>query len=112
MHTDAIASDSTLADVTPTLTSPEEFVRRVLGNMHAFRSRGENVVVRLGITGTGRQPNYRLEDELNERGSIAYNGANHLPFPDDEQISSIKTWSTEVMKGQDVARLRAELNKR
>ena len=46
--------DATIADVVQTLLEPEEYVRVVLGNMHACRQRHKNALVRIGITGQGK----------------------------------------------------------
>ena len=97
MHTDSIPADSTIVTIWNRLTHADDFASGVLSSMHALRSRGEDVVVRLGITGAGKQPNYRVEDAKGEHASVAYDGATHRPFPEHEQLETRKTWSSEVM---------------
>ena len=51
----------TVRDVAQNLDHPDEYVRMVLGNMMSFRRRSIEPVVRIGVTGDGKVPNYRIE---------------------------------------------------
>lgn len=106
MTADKIDPSSTLADVWWRISGPDAYAADIMGSMHKLRPRGEDVVVRIGVTGTGQRPNYRVEDQRGELASIAYDGATHLPFPDKEQSGATRTWSTQILSYQDVADLR------
>ncbi len=106
MHNNSIPSDSTLDTVWLSLSKPKDFASGVMQSMHSMRKLGDRVHVRLGVTGTGKAPNYRVEDRLNELPSVAYNGANHQPFDDDEQLQTVSTWSSKTMAYDEVAALR------
>jgi hypothetical protein len=61
-----IARDATIADVLTTLANPEEYLRGVLGNLYACKSQKQtgqkgDVVARIGITGQGIVPHYRID---------------------------------------------------
>jgi hypothetical protein len=61
-----LALDSTLADVLATLAKPENYVRGMLENMYACKREHGNATARIGITGGGVAPNYRIEFEHEE----------------------------------------------
>ena len=106
MHTNAIPSDSTIKSIWHQLEKPDVFTADVMGRMHGLRPRGLGLVVRIGVTGTGKRPNYRVEDVTEAIASVAYNGDNHEPFPADEQVASSKTWSSASMTYLELADLR------
>jgi hypothetical protein len=56
-----IPDDSTIADVAPTLRNPEEFVRRVLENLHGCKREHGAAAIRIGVVGRGIAPNYLIE---------------------------------------------------
>jgi hypothetical protein len=60
-----LARDTKLRDVLTTLTDPDRYVSQAFGVMHRATKEHGEVVMRLGITGTGKLPNYRLEERLN-----------------------------------------------
>lgn len=64
-----LPSNSTIRDLTrrTTLTHPESYVRRVLGNMHTCRKEHGSALVRIGVTGEGRQPHYWISPERPDR---------------------------------------------
>lgn len=56
-----VPKDATIADVLSELDQPEDYVRQVFGNMTPiFRQHGA-AVVRIGTTGTGFSPHYRID---------------------------------------------------
>src|SRR5439155_17525249 len=63
MPQSTIASDAILSDVVATLHKPKEYVRRVLGNMFEFKKTHGAAVLRLGTTGRGIVPNYRVQKD-------------------------------------------------
>ena len=101
--------DATLRDVLASLDRPESFVRQALGVMLEVAKEHGPVVMRLGITGRGRAPNYRLENAETRDPIIALDGANHRPWPDGASFSAAPNWSTEVMSKDEVANLLGEV---
>lgn len=108
----ALAQDATLRDVLPSLPNPESFVRQVVGVMHEAAKEHGEIVVRLGITGTGKAPNYRIEDANSGAPLIALDGANHQRWPDGENFSAATNWSSAAMTKDEVAKLLGELRGR
>lgn len=108
----ALPRDATIRDVLASLSNPESFVRQVVGVMHeAAREHGE-IVVRLGITGTGKAPNYRVESATSGVPLIALDGANHQRWPDGENFSAANNWSSAAMTKDEVAKLLGEIRGR
>ncbi len=105
----SLSQDATLRDVLPSLDNPENFVRQALGVMHDATKEHGSVVMRLGITGTGRAPNYRLENAETGDPIMALDGANHRRWPDGEIFLAAPNWSTAVMSKDAVANLLGEI---
>jgi hypothetical protein len=99
--------DATIADVAQTLLEPEEYVRVVLGNMHACKQKHKDAIVRIGITGQGKVPSHKVtyRDNGDEKLFGAYDGRN--PFTD-VQIHT-DTWSSNFMTYQEVQNLLGSL---
>jgi hypothetical protein len=53
--------DATIADVLASLARPESYVRQMLGNLYDCKNEHGSAEARIGITGDGIAPNYRLE---------------------------------------------------
>lgn len=102
MAREQIPRNATIADVLPTLADQEDYVRRVLSTLSGMRREHGDVVVRIGVTGKGFLPNYRVDHagELSVPIS-AFDGATHKPF---SEVASIDTdnWSTGSMTLDDV----------
>ena len=67
---DRLPNDVTIRDIINTLRGPDEYLRRVIGNMTEVQSdlRSRQIItpqstvfVRIGTTGEGKAPNYRIE---------------------------------------------------
>ena len=101
-----LSPDATLRELTVTLKDREEFVRAGLSVMLA-QPRREEIVLRLGVTGTGQLPNYRLERD--GAPFLALNGNGHRPWPAHEKFDGADTWSTAVMTLREVQELRRDL---
>lgn len=56
-----LAERATIRDVVGSLTKPEDYVRQVFHNLHEAGRRGGEVVVRIGRTGDGKAPHYRID---------------------------------------------------
>ena len=68
MSADRLADNVTIADLTAsnTLDDPVEYVRQVFGNMIDCRRQWGTAFVRIGTTGRGIAPNYRVAPEAPE----------------------------------------------
>lgn len=105
----SLPKDATLRDVVTLLDKPENFVRQVVGVMHKAAKECGEVVMRLGITGTGHAPNYRIEHGEDGTPIMAIDGANHKAWADGESFSAAPNWSTAVMTKEEVANLLGEI---
>jgi hypothetical protein len=72
----------TISDLLNRLGSPEEYVRRVLQTMYEQRGTHGEVSVRIGITGNGHAPNYRVDNADTEEPIEAFDGASGNAFTD------------------------------
>lgn len=54
--------DAGIEDVLITLADPEEFVRGILGSFVQEGFDRERALVRIGVSGTGLQPHYCIEE--------------------------------------------------
>ena len=104
MQNKSLRPDATLRDLTD---GAEEFVRRALEVMWAQKP-NTGVTLRLGITGLGKRPNYRLERE--GITYMALDGNNHKPWPTGENFGGPVNWSVAVMSLREVQELRRDLN--
>jgi hypothetical protein len=71
------------------------------------KEQGE-ISLRLGVTGTGQIPNYRIE---NAEGIpiLAVDGATHEEWPEHIGFGGSSTWSQATMSRQEVEDLLGEL---
>ncbi|MER9687877.1 MULTISPECIES: hypothetical protein [unclassified Mesorhizobium] len=99
-----LSGNATVLDVVRTLDQPRGYVLGVFNNMHDYKRRHGSAFVRIGITGRGMMPNYRLEPTNDsvmgfladlvqggdvDRHFVAYHGRNH------EQLD----WGPKELKG-------------
>ena len=61
MVREKLTNDATITDIVESLKRPVEYVRRVYGNMLDFEKEHGAAFVRIGMTGRGIAPNYRIE---------------------------------------------------
>lgn len=119
-----LAREATLGDVAYTLTKPERYVRRALANMHIAERDHGDLVLRIGVTGSGQIPHYRLDTRevrrIFDTESIAYlavqafNGRNHEPLVTEGEEADIlreEHWSTASMTREEVANLLGAIRK-
>lgn len=122
-----LAQNATIADVRHKLAQPERYVRLVLSNIMAAEKEYGPVVVRIGVTGTGQFPHYRidrrevrqiLDSELMAYVALqAFNGRNHLPLamvPEGEEGDILRDehWSTGDMTREQVMTLLGEIRQK
>jgi hypothetical protein len=101
-----IPNDATIHDVMPTLNNPENYVRGVLSRLHECKQARGNASVRIGTTGQGLIPYYRvvyIDGAGKEQIFGAYYGDNHAAFDTFKAPNS--TWSTGSMTYDEVQQL-------
>ena len=96
-----LPKDATFKDLKTPRDSTERFVRNVLGVMGKAQKEHGPILVRMGVTGTGQAPNYRVEDPTG-RPIFAIDGANHQPWPEGESFEGSENWSSASMLYEDV----------
>ena len=97
----ALSKDATFTDLRSSPQKAERFVRKVLGVLGKARKAHGDVRVRMGTTGSGLAPNYRVE-EPSGRPLFAIDGANHLPWPEGKSFEGQENWSTITMSQGEV----------
>jgi hypothetical protein len=108
--------DATIPGILDQLIDRVSYVRGVLGNMGPYRLREGSAVVRIGITGEGKAPNYRLECQPGEDGARdtakdqAFNGSGHKVFRDDSVLRE-EHWSKQASSFEDIQGLMGRLNR-
>jgi hypothetical protein len=119
-----LPEDAMIADITASLDNPADYVRGVLGNMVEYRKEHGSAVARIGITGRGIAPHYRIEpisesnqfiddiltggDDL-EKHFVAFHGRNHKRLDWSSQELRGSHWSRGRMDFEGVQRLLGEL---
>lgn len=108
-----LPSDVTISEIVGNLKRPDEYVRRVLGNMNTCRTKHGSSLVRLGITGQGITPHYRVEpdfdldrylddDEFMADHFVAYDGRNHERLDWGCKELRANHWSTRAKSFDEV----------
>src|SRR6266851_641675 len=82
-----LPNDATIADVMSRPIAPAtEYARKIVEHMWDCRRQFGDPSVRIGVTGEGRAPNYRIEytQDTEGRHSVfaVYNGLSHRPVED------------------------------
>lgn len=106
---ESLPKNATLRDLLSSLDKPESFVRQVVGVMHEAAKEYGEIIMRLGITGTGRAPNYRIERAEGGAPVMALDGANHKRWADGENFAAAANWSSDIMTKDEVANLLGEI---
>jgi hypothetical protein len=113
----SIPTNATIADVVELLSRPEDYVRGVLGNMFDYRKEHGTAVVRIGTTGTGKAPHYRVQIEIGDLTDFmlgegveadyftAFHGRNHAKLDWGSTELRGEHWSTNGMTVEAVQEL-------
>jgi hypothetical protein len=134
MPRDIVAADATIRDVVGRLNKPAEYLRRVLEHMYECKREFETAFVRIGVTGNGRAPNYRIEYSKDSSGHwtyAVYNGLSHQQIDDLGDLGEFllapleeieikrpdrslqrEHWSSRAMQWDEVAIVLGELRRR
>jgi hypothetical protein len=109
--------DATLPDVLATLAKAEHYVRGMLENLYECKREHGSATARIGITGGGIAPHYRIdysgpENKFNIKNAVfgAFDGRNHKIIDWIEEAGQLdgsvlknEHWSTRSMSIRDVA---------
>jgi hypothetical protein len=112
---------SSLRDVVQTLDRPDHYLRGVLGNMILCRKEHSSANVRIGTTGRGIAPHYRIEpddltltewfDDATDLSAFfrAYHGRSHKLLGWSQGELKHDSWSRSSMSFDEVQQLIGEL---
>jgi hypothetical protein len=111
--------DATLIQVAGDLAEPEEYLRRLLGNMRFCQKRHGDALVRIGVTGKSRgaskgaglSPSYRIDYRVDGVETVfnGFGGTSHSAFTETNVRET--NWSRGHATIQEVQRLYDELRK-
>jgi hypothetical protein len=117
-----IPNDVVISDILHTLDRPEQYVRRVFGNMVEYRKEHGTAVVRIGRTGRGIAPHYRVQVEHSAIGEVAghfnddpseyfmaFHGRSHQQLEWGARELRTEHWSSRAMIYDDVQALLGKL---
>jgi hypothetical protein len=114
-----LSHKATIADIISTLNKPVEYVRGVFGNMVDCKKEHGNAFVRIGKTGRGISPHYRVEPELSPYAIddafdpivefTAFDGRNHKKLDWEWPEVRGHHWSSETMSYEEVQNLLGSL---
>ena len=105
-----IPTNAVIEDVLPTLSNAEEYVRVVLDNLYKCERDHASCTVRIGITGEGKAPYYRI-DYTNEDGSTGLFGSFAGKIAGKGIETHEETWSDRSMTKEEVANVLGQLRK-
>ncbi|MGR4867072.1 hypothetical protein [Caulobacter sp. LARHSG274] len=102
-----LPKDVTLRDLRTTLIDQKTFVAKALHVLRRELKNRPDVCLRLGITGGGKAPNYRVEtgDEI----LFPIDGANHERWEEGFGFNEPGNWSQRTMSFLEVEQLLREI---
>ena len=106
----SISKDATIENVLPTLQKPEEYVRVILENLYKCEREHQTCSVRIGITGEGKAPYYRI-DYLDQDGSLGLFGSFSGKVAGQGIETHEETWSNKSMTKSEVAEVLGRIRK-
>jgi hypothetical protein len=110
MSNSNLSADVTLWDVRASLQDEDKYVREALDILRNERAKHPDVVLRLGIMGTGAMPNYRVE--ASGAPLYAMDGAANTRWPPSYDFSDPKNWSEKTMTFSEVEDVLRAIRKR
>ena len=97
MSTDTIPADSTIATVWPLLTPQSKYVRGVLADMRRCRDKLGSALVRIGVTGTGQKPYYRIFSISEDGDQQVFGSFYDNREPLENGFAETSNWSVSAM---------------
>jgi hypothetical protein len=122
---DQMTPGSRISDLVHILPDPTEYVSGVVGNFVSYRYDPETSAVRIGITGTGVAPNYKIEEpnvpvtvavrshsfEMTMTPAHTFSGRNHREMTElDDHERHGENWSTDAMSFAELKALLSSLS--
>ena len=113
-----LPSNATLADVSGDLAEPEEYLRRLLGNMRFCQKRHGDAFVRIGVTGKSGggtkalAPSYRVDYPVADGALAVFNGfggTSHCSFTPTNTLET--NWSRNHLTIREVQALYDDVKK-
>jgi hypothetical protein len=97
-----IPSNSTLLSVWPHLADPRVYVAGARHKMMTCLQKHGNAHVRIGVTGTGQKPCYRIFHKTEAGTEVVYGSFwdNHEPLENEDAVTN--NWSTASMDFSEV----------
>ena len=123
---DQMTSNCRISDLVHSLSDPITYPREVLGNFASYRYDPETSKVRIGITGTGKAPNYKIEEpnvavtlivrshpiEMTMTPARTFDGRNHREMTEhDDHERHGENWSTDAMSFAELKALLSSLSR-
>jgi hypothetical protein len=120
-----ILPTSRVSDLIPVLSDPIEYVRGILGNFVSYGCDPETSAVRVGVTGAGVCPNYKIEEPsfshtvtvlslhslCTATPAHTFCGRNHREMTElDGQWRRDNNWSTATMSFAELKALLSNLS--
>lgn len=124
---DQIASNSRISDLIHALCDPLEYVSGVISNFALYGYDRETSAIRIGVTGAGLFPNYKIEKpsvpvtvtalsrqyEMTMTPASTFSGRNHREMTElDDHERHDENWSTDAMSFAELEALLSNLSRR
>jgi hypothetical protein len=117
--------DAAISDILATLAKPEHYVRGILENLYECKRQHGNATVRLGTTGQGIVPHYRIDysqdigiRRLESAIFGAFDGRSHKPIVWLREAGELdgtplrqEHWSARFMIIEEVANLLGQIRR-
>ena len=107
--------DSTLSEVVNCQDHPVRYVQGIQANLAQYAEEGSDLLVRIGINGTGKAPNYRIERDMDGTGRFrgagsdvveVFDGRSHQPRTGTKDtLANEKNWSSVAVSAKEVENL-------
>jgi len=112
-----ITSGSRISDIFHVLSDAVEYVRGVVSNFVSYGYDCETSAVRIGVTGAGVFPNYKIEEpsvpgqfEMIMTPARTFSGRNHREMTElDDHERHDENWSTNTMSFAELKALLSNL---
>jgi hypothetical protein len=106
----SLMGDSVISEVVNSMDRPIQYVWGVLRNMNRHGEGNGELHVRIGITGRGRAPKYRIERwrgglyPLRREGEIlgVFDGRSHRSIEETNNAANQRNWSTSSATKSEV----------
>ena len=105
MARDAIPSNSTFSSIVRTLDKPEAQIRQILEVMIPCRRQHGNAHVRIGVTGEGKQPYFKIFSVATDGSHDTYGTFYGPTRQDDSWQAQVGAWSSASSSVEEIQEL-------